>query len=66
MIIKLLSSPHINVVDQAVWALGNIAGDGAMCRDFTIKHGIITPLLSLIQPDIKVSSIIIDKGGGHG
>ena len=26
MFINLLSSPHINVQDQAVWALGNIAG----------------------------------------
>ena len=26
MFINLLSSPHTNVRDQAVWALGNIAG----------------------------------------
>ena len=26
MFVKLLSCVHMNVVDQAVWALGNIAG----------------------------------------
>lgn len=44
----------MNVVDQAVWALGNIAGDGSDCRDFTIRNGIIPPLLALIKPDIQV------------
>ena len=54
MFIKLLSSEHYNVVDQAVWALGNIAGDGSECRDFTIQCGIIQPLLALIKPDLPV------------
>ena len=56
MFIQLLSSPHMNVVDQAVWALGNIAGDGSDMREFTIKNGIIPPLIVLIKPDIQVSS----------
>lgn len=54
MFIQLLSSPHMDVVDQAVWALGNIAGDGSDCRDFTIRNGIIPPLIALIKPDIQV------------
>ncbi len=54
MFVGLLSSEHKNVVDQAVWALGNIAGDGTECRDFTIKCGIIQPLLALIKPNIQV------------
>ena len=54
MFIGLLSSEHRNVVDQAVWALGNIAGDGTECRDFAIKSGIIQPLLALIKPNIQV------------
>ena len=29
------------VVAQAVWALGNIAGDGATMRDHVINNGII-------------------------
>ena len=54
MFVKLLSSEHMNVVDQAVWALGNIAGDGSECRDFTIRCGIIQPLLALIKPTLHV------------
>ncbi len=55
MFIHLLSSTHMNVVDQAVWALGNIAGDGANLRELTIKNGIIPPLIALIKPGIQVS-----------
>ncbi len=55
MFVQLLSNEHMKVVDQAVWALGNIAGDGSECRDFTIRCGIIQPLLALIKPDIQVS-----------
>ncbi len=54
MFIRLLSNEQMNVVDQAVWALGNIAGDGAECRDFTIRCGIIPPLLNLIKPGLHV------------
>ena len=52
--VRLLSSEHQNVVDQAVWALGNIAGDGPQCRDFCIQCGIIQPLLALIKPTLQV------------
>lgn len=53
--VKLLRSPHTNVAEQAVWALGNIAGDGPKLRDFVIKAGIVQPLLELIRPDTEVS-----------
>lgn len=52
--VKLLRSPHSNVAEQAVWALGNIAGDGPELRDFVIKAGIVKPLLELIGPEIEV------------
>ena len=54
LFVRLLSSKHLNVVDQAVWALGNIAGDGPQCRDFCIQCGIIQPLLALIKPELQV------------
>lgn len=54
LFVRLLSSEHQNVVDQAVWALGNIAGDGPQCRDYCIQCGIIQPLLALIKPDLQV------------
>lgn len=31
LFVRLLSSEHTNVSDQAVWALGNITGTGGSC-----------------------------------
>ena len=36
-LIKLLSSPVLEAREQAVWALGNIAGDNPVCRDYVLK-----------------------------
>lgn len=49
--VRLLSSQHDNVCEQAVWALGNIAGDGPQLRDFVVRSGIVHPLLALVKPD---------------
>lgn len=43
--ITLLSSEQEDVQEQAVWALGNIAGDSPECRDHVLNNGILTPLL---------------------
>ena len=61
MFVRLLSSEHMNVVDQAVWALGNIAGNGPECRDFTLHCGIIQPLVALLRPSTGVG----ERGGGR-
>lgn len=54
MFIHLLASPSEEVREQAVWALGNIAGDGPYLRDLCLHHGILAPLLQLIQmPESK-------------
>ncbi|KAG9508651.1 Importin subunit alpha-4, partial [Fragariocoptes setiger] len=53
--IRLLSSPSTKVCEQAVWALGNIIGDGAQMRDEVLKHGILPPLLALVRPDLDVN-----------
>lgn len=53
--LQLLMSPHENVCEQSVWALGNIIGDGPMLRDFVIELGVVKPLLSFIKPDIPIS-----------
>ena len=34
---------------QAVWALGNIAGDGAPLRDHVINNGVVKPLIRLVH-----------------
>lgn len=38
-LIELLHSPHENVLEQAAWALGNIAGDNPGCRDLLNASG---------------------------
>lgn len=53
--IRLLKSPHQHVCEQAVWALGNIIGDGPQCRDLVICNGVVEPLLQFINPDIPMS-----------
>ncbi|XP_076002081.1 importin subunit alpha-3 [Genypterus blacodes] len=53
--LRLLHSPHQNVCEQAVWALGNIIGDGPQCRDFVITLGVVSPLLSFISPSIPIT-----------
>ena len=47
--IKLLSSPVADVREQAVWALGNIAGDSPACRDYVLQQGALRPLLNLLS-----------------
>ncbi|KAG9511401.1 Importin subunit alpha-7, partial [Fragariocoptes setiger] len=47
--IRLLESPHAEVKEQAVWALGNIAGDSPDCRDYLLNQGIMKPLIALLQ-----------------
>jgi len=51
--IKLLSSPVLDVSEQAVWALGNIAGDSPQCRDYVLQQGALRPLLSLLSENLS-------------
>uniref|UniRef100_A0A2I2YYY6 Karyopherin subunit alpha 3 n=1 Tax=Gorilla gorilla gorilla TaxID=9595 RepID=A0A2I2YYY6_GORGO len=55
LFLRLLRSPHQNVCEQAVWALGNIIGDGPQCRDYVISLGVVKPLLSFISPSIPIT-----------
>ncbi|CAH8288895.1 unnamed protein product [Heterobilharzia americana] len=55
LFLKLLSSSHPNVCEQAVWALGNIIGDGPGLRDYVIQLDVIKPLLKLLTPNIPLN-----------
>ena len=40
---------------QAVWALGNIAGDSPACRDEVLKNGVMAPLLDTLKnPGVSI------------
>ncbi|XP_034945805.1 importin subunit alpha-3 [Chelonus insularis] len=55
LFLQLLHSSQQNVCEQAVWALGNIIGDGPVPRDYVIKLGVVQPLLTFIKPDIPIT-----------
>lgn len=42
--VQLLTSPHENVQEQAIWALGNISGDSPECRDYVIDQVKANPI----------------------
>ncbi|KAL0118598.1 hypothetical protein PUN28_009342 [Cardiocondyla obscurior] len=55
LFLHLLLSSQQNVCEQAVWALGNIIGDGPAPRDYVINLGVVKPLLTFIKPDIPIT-----------
>lgn len=52
--VNLLKSSSINVAEQSVWALGNIAGDGSLTRDEVLKHNTAEVLLEILQKEQPV------------
>ena len=53
----LLDSPNDDVREQAVWALGNIAGDSPQCRDLVLHNNALPPLLRLLGRVNKPSMV---------
>ncbi|XP_037720470.1 importin subunit alpha-3-like [Drosophila subpulchrella] len=50
--LEFLKSENLNVYEPALWALGNIIGDGPLLRDFVIRMGVVQPLVSFTQRDV--------------
>ena len=42
---------------QAVWALGNIAGDSHQCRDLVLSKNALQPLLEQLRDGNKMSML---------
>jgi importin subunit alpha-6/7 len=47
--VRLLNSPNDDVREQALWALGNIAGDSLPFRDLVLQAGAMQPLLDQLK-----------------
>jgi len=40
----------VEIKEQCLWALANIAGDSVQCRDLVLQHGILRHIVALIRP----------------
>lgn len=52
--VDLLRSPSDDVKEQAVWALGNIAGDSPNFRDLVLQSGGLNPIMQVLAEADKV------------
>uniref|UniRef100_A0A3Q4HXD0 Karyopherin alpha 5 (importin alpha 6) n=1 Tax=Neolamprologus brichardi TaxID=32507 RepID=A0A3Q4HXD0_NEOBR len=59
--IELLNSEYEDVQEQAVWALGNIAGDNAECRDYVLNCGILPSLQQTHHRILQRSVTVIES-----
>ncbi|KAJ4905469.1 Importin subunit alpha-3 [Raphanus sativus] len=57
LFVQLLSSANEEVREQAVWALGNVAGDSPKCRDIVLSCCAMLPLLSQFNEHTKLSML---------
>lgn len=48
LFVKRLRSPHLGIIEQAIWAIGNIASDSSFHRDAIIRKGGIHGLMNII------------------
>merc|ERR1719284_137269 len=55
LFVELLQSPNEDVREQAVWALGNIAGDSPNFRDLVLQSGGLNSLLNVLRESEKTS-----------
>lgn len=52
---RIAGPADASVKEQCIWALGNIAGDSASCRDFLLHLNILPHLLALTDSSVKQS-----------
>jgi hypothetical protein len=57
--VRLPSSADLGVREQAVWALGNIAGDSPVYRDLLLERGVLTELTDISRRlDLGMSLVL--------
>ena len=55
--IRLLFSPSEDVREQSAWAIGNIAGDSVVCRDYVLSLGAMNALVEAFDTNKRISTI---------
>jgi len=58
VLVGLLESPSYEVKEQAIWALGNIAGDNYEFRDIIIQAGAVYPLIRIIEESVAEGTLL--------
>jgi hypothetical protein len=58
LLVQLLTSPSAEVVEQAVWGLGNIAGDNIGFRNLVIDAGAVNPVANILDHAQRGTTII--------
>ncbi|KAF0686621.1 Aste57867_21593 [Aphanomyces stellatus] len=60
-LVSLLDSSNDEVLEQSVWVLGNLAGEGSQTRDLVLTAGALTPLINNLRktPPEKLSLLRI-------
>lgn len=53
-LLELFDSPITKTVDQAVWCIGNISGDGPEIQKFLIDKGVIPKLVKMADSEVKL------------
>ena len=55
--IKFLASPHKNIVEQSIWALGNVAGESSQFKSLILKEKAIKALGSIFKISVADSML---------
>ena len=55
VLVQLVVHANLEVREQAMWALGNIAGDSPRCRDLVLSYSMLPALLSQIGDGTKLT-----------
>ncbi|CCW61680.1 unnamed protein product [Phytomonas sp. EM1] len=56
--VNLLASPDADCRDQSAWAIGNLAGEGAACRDVALANGAMPALLRLLLDEAQPLNVL--------
>lgn len=64
-IIRLIQSPSDECRNQALWAIGNIAGDGSSTRDACLAAGATTAIIELLAVESGLVDIAASPLPSH-
>ncbi|CAG7827112.1 unnamed protein product, partial [Allacma fusca] len=56
VLLHLFDSPVPRIVDQAIWCIGNISGDGPEMQKHLLSRGLVTKLVQMAQCQRKLAS----------